>query len=295
MLRISTLVFCLLLALSQIAGATESVTYYHNDALGSPVAATDDNGDLLWEQSYTPWGEPLNSTDNNERWFTGAPYDDASALTYLQARWHSPAVGRFLAIDPVDFHEGNIHSFNRYAYANNNPYVYIDPDGRSAVTAFGGLLYESYQFARGRGFDGSNLRGALIDGYDGQGGGFAAAAFEDATTFIPAGLAAGIGIKGLRLLSGTNTVSKSTVIGAKIERQMWNRGWSRSSIMDTIRHPSRVVSTRDTRHLPGGRRMNDPATAYYSRGGGYVVRNERTGDVVQISNRNNPNWKAPWD
>lgn len=30
--------------------------------------------------------------------------------------------------DPVGF--TNIHTFNRYAYANNNPYKYVDPDGR---------------------------------------------------------------------------------------------------------------------------------------------------------------------
>jgi hypothetical protein len=41
--------------------------------------------------------------------------------------------------------------------------------------------------------------------------------------------------------------------------------------------------------------MNDPATVYYSARGGYVVRNNRTGDIVQISNRLNPNWRAPWD
>lgn len=29
--------------------------------------------------------------------------------------------------------QGNIQGFNRYAYANNNPYAYVDPDGRNAV------------------------------------------------------------------------------------------------------------------------------------------------------------------
>jgi filamentous hemagglutinin len=41
--------------------------------------------------------------------------------------------------------------------------------------------------------------------------------------------------------------------------------------------------------------MNDPATAYYGRRGGYVVRNNRTGDIVQVSNRTDPGWGAPWD
>lgn len=34
-----------------------------------------------------------------------------------------------MGIDPVGFQEDNIHSFNRYAYANDNPYRFVDPDG----------------------------------------------------------------------------------------------------------------------------------------------------------------------
>ena len=33
--------------------------------------------------------------------------------------------------DPQGVDPNNVHSFNRYAYANNNPYRYVDPDGRS--------------------------------------------------------------------------------------------------------------------------------------------------------------------
>jgi RHS repeat-associated protein len=91
------------------------------------------------------------------------------------------------------------------------------------------------------------------------------------------------------------TAATGTSIGTKIEGQLATRGWSRSSIDDAIANPTRTVATRDTRHLPGGARMNDSATAYYSREGGYVVRNDRTGDIVQISDRTNPNWRAPWD
>ena len=41
--------------------------------------------------------------------------------------------GRFLSIDPVVTDANTGTSFNRYTYANNSPYKYIDPDGRFGV------------------------------------------------------------------------------------------------------------------------------------------------------------------
>jgi len=56
---------------------------------------------------------------------------------YMQARYYDPVIGRFYSNDPVDAfsHLGTpngIHGFNRYAYANNNPYMYTDPTGKSS-------------------------------------------------------------------------------------------------------------------------------------------------------------------
>jgi uncharacterized protein RhaS with RHS repeats len=50
----------------------------------------------------------------------------------MQARYYDPVIGRFYSNDPVGF--TNIHTFNRYAYANNNPYKYVDPDGNSPIS-----------------------------------------------------------------------------------------------------------------------------------------------------------------
>jgi uncharacterized protein RhaS with RHS repeats len=60
-------------------------------------------------------------------------------LTYLQQRYYDPVAGRFLSTDPVLTDANTGKSFNRYVYANNNPYKYIDPDGRDALTVEGGL------------------------------------------------------------------------------------------------------------------------------------------------------------
>ncbi|MES1189699.1 MAG: colicin E5-related ribonuclease [Steroidobacter sp.] len=73
------------------------------------------------------------------------------------------------------------------------------------------------------------------------------------------------------------------------------RGWTTKSINDAINRPLRTVATRDTRYLSDGSRMNAPATAFYGRSGGYVVRNDATGDIVQVSDRYDQNWRAPWD
>ena len=51
----------------------------------------------------------------------------------MQARYYDPVIGRFYSNDPIGFRD--VHSFNRYAYANNNPYKYVDPDGRKVKVA----------------------------------------------------------------------------------------------------------------------------------------------------------------
>lgn len=40
--------------------------------------------------------------------------------------------------------------------------------------------------------------------------------------------------------------------------------------------------------------MDDPATAYIDAAGNYVVRNDVTGDIVQVSDRFDPNWISPF-
>jgi colicin-like ribonuclease protein len=83
-------------------------------------------------------------------------------------------------------------------------------------------------------------------------------------------------------------------IGAKIRKQMTTRGWTTPDIEEVLSHPARTVRTQDRRYLPDGTRMDDPGTAYLRQDGHYVVRNDRTGDIVQISNRRDPFWKSPF-
>jgi RHS repeat-associated protein len=112
-------VVCLVAFTSLNAPALERVTYYHNDALGSPVAATDSSGNLLWREEYEPYGERILREDGgtNSLWFTGKQEEEAFGISYFGARWYDPGIGRFMGVDPIGFNSDDIQSFNRYAYA----------------------------------------------------------------------------------------------------------------------------------------------------------------------------------
>jgi len=123
----------LLALLSLTAQGVEVVTYYHNDALGSPIIATDQEGRVVWRKSYAPYGQPIGQAAANEPGYTGKFEEPDLGIQNFGARWYDPRIGRFLAIDPVGFDPQNPQSFNRYAYANNNPYRYVDPNGESPL------------------------------------------------------------------------------------------------------------------------------------------------------------------
>nr|WP_017931469.1 RHS repeat-associated core domain-containing protein [Robiginitomaculum antarcticum] len=113
------------------------IQYLHSDHLGSPVAGTDSAGNVAWRERYTPYGEKLLNPAalDNQAAFTGHIYDAPTGLTYMQARYYDPNIGRFLSIDPVTFMDtGNPAMFNRYAYVENDPINGIDPTGMIKIT-----------------------------------------------------------------------------------------------------------------------------------------------------------------
>lgn len=70
----------------------------------------------------------------------------------MQARYYDPVIGRFYSNDPVGtmghLSGGNIQGFNRYAYANNNPYKYVDPDGNNPRRALFRVLKDPVHSAK---------------------------------------------------------------------------------------------------------------------------------------------------
>jgi RHS repeat-associated protein len=149
------------------ARATDTVYYIHTDALGSPAAMTDANRNVVERTQYGPYGEVLNRPEHDGPGYTGHEEDAATGLTNMQQRYDDKVIGRFLSIDPVQPDGTTGASFNRYAYANDNPYRFTDPDGRCADHYKDGSCQVNVESATGKaGIAAGKQLEAVLNKYD---------------------------------------------------------------------------------------------------------------------------------
>lgn len=114
--------------------SAQTIRYVHTDGLGSVVLTTDKDRNIVERSEYEPYGSLLNRPMTDGPGYTGHVMDAATGLTYMQQRYYDQTCGCFLSVDPVAINgSGNWRQFNRYAYSYNNPYRFIDPDGRQSV------------------------------------------------------------------------------------------------------------------------------------------------------------------
>lgn len=122
-----------LIALREAAGKVATPKYQHSDSLGSPIAVTGANKELLETTEYEPYGLVVNRPEKDGPGFTGHVLDASTGMNYMQQRYYDPQIGRFLSVDPVTAYSKPTQAFNRYRYANSSPYRFHDPDGRDGV------------------------------------------------------------------------------------------------------------------------------------------------------------------
>ncbi|WP_417474262.1 RHS repeat domain-containing protein, partial [Luteimonas mephitis] len=126
------------------AATPVSIRYQHTDALGSPVAITNESKTVVEQTKYEPYGWAANRLPRSGPGYTGHHEDAATGLVYMQQRYYDPQIGKFLSVDPVTaYSNGDMRFFNRYAYAFNNPYKFTDPDGRCPACDRFGDAYAS--------------------------------------------------------------------------------------------------------------------------------------------------------
>ena len=106
---------------------------------GDIVAILDTNGNTVVEYTYDIWGKLLGITGEladtlglaNPLRYRGYYYDSETELYYLQSRYYSPDLMRFISQDdPVLSNaQGEPLGSNLYAYCLNNPVMNIDLAG----------------------------------------------------------------------------------------------------------------------------------------------------------------------
>jgi len=141
-----SLAICIIFLFQTTAVAAEEIIFYHTDAVGTPVAMSNMQGERIWEADYKPFGEEytVNVSTENDKRFVGKVKDEETGLNYFGARYLSAGTGRFLAPDSVravDPFSGGINPLaladpqrqNVYGYSLNNPNRYVDPDGNFAI------------------------------------------------------------------------------------------------------------------------------------------------------------------
>jgi len=114
----------------------EIIYFYHPDYLGSTEFITDMRGEPYQFFLNTPWGENLENqyaksyTSFSSRFrFNGKEWDEETGNYYYGARYYDPKVSVWLSVDPLSHLSP---SQTPYHFVNNNPIVFIDPDGRNA-------------------------------------------------------------------------------------------------------------------------------------------------------------------
>ena len=137
-------------AVAMICEDTLRIFQIYRNFQGSIIAISDSTD--IYRFAYDPWGRPMNPETGDLypygkelgeifiRGFLGQEYLAHFGLINLNARLYNPFAGRFLSPDPIFVTEGGPQVFNNFAYCNNNPCRYIDPDGEMPL-AVAALLF----------------------------------------------------------------------------------------------------------------------------------------------------------
>ncbi|QFZ18426.1 RHS repeat-associated core domain-containing protein [Saccharothrix syringae] len=108
------------------------VTWQTADHHGTAQLSIDSETQAVQRRRTTPYGEVRGAAPSpwpGERGFVNGTNDPTTGLVHLGAREYDQSTGRFTSVDPVIDHE-DPQQLHGYAYANNSPVTYTDPDGR---------------------------------------------------------------------------------------------------------------------------------------------------------------------
>ena len=167
--------------------------------------------------------------ESNPFRYRGYYYDTETGYYYLNSRYYDPQVKRFISPDNVNYlgANGDLNSYNLYAYCSNNPVMYVDPMGNSlwdAIKNFIPNLLKSIEVELGVGL------GLGFGGFVASSAKASAEVYRDVTFFIDDGelilgnvvsaeasiLAFGTGGKHVQYTDGTDDVCLAHYLGENV-------------------------------------------------------------------------------
>ena len=111
-----------------------TVRHYHCDHLGTPIALTDEQQNIVWAARLDPWGnieQEFNPHDIEQSIrLPGQHHDKETGLYYNRHRYYDPRIGSYVNQDPIGLNGG----VNLFVYPLN-PKQSIDPFGLMEVLA----------------------------------------------------------------------------------------------------------------------------------------------------------------
>ena len=302
--------------------ATAQYQYYLKDHLGNTRIVVSQNGVELQQSAYYPFGMSFMQTNggsDNKYLYNGKELqDDLLGNTQLDwydygARMYDAAIGRWHVVDPL---AEEYYKLSHYVYCGNNPISFIDPDGRSMevfASSFitpDGTLIEHRDDGDPRVYlvkdpdawrkNGSKKEDAEHVGYEYPGVDYASRVGQKPFYYLskspsfPGWLNDGPIEEDYTLESlffpvfgwlkyvnfGGKVAFKLTT---KISKQLAKRGWSDDLISKVINKPytTRVATNKAT---------GNKATAFFAKDGSYVVKDDVTREIIQVSNKADINW-----
>ena len=114
--------------------------WYEKNLQGDVVAVYNSQGTKLASYRYTAYGDVYTTYYNggsstgaakNPFKYRGYYYDSDLQLYYLRSRYYDPRTCRFISPDDISYlgANGDLLSYNLYAYCSNDPVNYVDPSG----------------------------------------------------------------------------------------------------------------------------------------------------------------------
>lgn len=124
--------------------------FYRKDAQSNITAILDFGGRVVVRYEYDAWGNHVVTDANgveitdatnlgmvNPFRYRGYYYDTETGLYYLKSRYYDPDIGRFFALDDIEYIDPEIiGGLNLYAYCGNNPVMNVDPNGNFGIGLF---------------------------------------------------------------------------------------------------------------------------------------------------------------